>query len=316
MVSCHACADAPADGFREAVWTGLGQTAKQLPCKYLYDETGARLFTRICRLPEYYLTRTEMAILRQYGPAIASSLPPAAAIVEFGSGTSRKIDLLLPHIEGAAAYVPIDVSATCLQAVERRIRASFPHVAVSPVHADFTRPLQLSAALASGPRVGFFPGSTLGNFDPVEAVALLRRFAATLGAGGRLVIGVDVRKDVRVLQAAYNDAAGVTAAFNLNLLRRINRELGGDFDLSGFAHRAPFNRARGRIEMHLVSVRAQTVHVAGRAFTFRCGESIHTENSYKLTRGQFADLVGEAGLSIVRSWTDRGGHFDVHLLRG
>lgn len=307
---------AGADEFRRAVLRGLALPQKRLPCTYLYDAEGARLFTQICRMPEYYPTRTETTILRQHAEAIARLIPAGAVVVEFGSGTSSKIEILLDWLDRPAAYVPIDVSPSCLKSATRTLRARYPALPVEPVHADFTGPLDLGDRLPAGPKVGFFPGSTIGNFDPIDAEALLRRFAGLLGTGCRLIVGVDLKKDVRRLHAAYNDAAEVTAAFNLNLLQRANRELGADFRLSQFVHRAPYNRAAGRIEMHLVSQRAQTARVAGGHFAFRRGESIHTENSYKYDLDEFAGLAASAGFSVQRTWTDRRRLFSVHLLRG
>ncbi len=294
--------------------SGLSRRPKSLPCKFLYDERGARLFTLICRLPEYYPTRTEVAILRRESGNIAGRLPPRATLVEFGSGTSRKADFLLARMIEPAAYVPIDVSPTCLAAAASRLSGRFPGLRIAPVVADFGRPFVLPVGLPRGPRIGFFPGSTIGNFDPPEAAELLGRFAAVLGRGCRIIVGVDLRKDARVLHAAYNDSAGVTAAFNLNLLVRANRELAADFDLDAFAHRAVYNRRLGRIEMHLVSLCRQSVEVAGHFFEFASGESIHTENSYKYSTAGFKRLARIAGFAVEASWTDHRRLFSVHLL--
>lgn len=302
--------------FLRAVLHGLAQTPKTLPCTYFYDATGARLFTRICRLPEYYLTRSEMALLQQHGGEIARRVPAHVGVVEFGSGSSRKIDLLLEHLDRPAAYVPVDVSLSCLQSAARALRRRYPGLLIAPVHADFTTHFELAQQLPAGPKLGFFPGSTLGNFDPADATALLRRFATTLGEGCQLIVGVDTKKDVRRLHAAYNDVAGVTAAFNLNLLRRVNRELGGTFDLRQFVHRAPYNRAAGRIEMHLISLQAQTVRIGNAQVTFRAGESIHTENSYKYSLADFTAIAANAGLAVRGTWIDRQRSFSVYLCGG
>lgn len=307
-------AAADAEGFAAAVVAGLSRRPKSIPCKFLYDERGARLFTMICRLPEYYPTRAEFAILRRDGGDIASRLPAAAVLVEFGSGTSRKADSLLARMSEPSAYVPLDVSAPCLAAAASRLAERFPRLRIEPVVADFSRPFRLPAGLPRGPRVGFFPGSTIGNFDPPEAARLLGRFATVLGHGCRIVVGVDLRKVARVLHAAYNDSAGVTAAFNLNLLVRANLELGADFDLDAFAHRAVYNRPLGRIEMHLVSLCRQSVVVAGRRFEFASGETIHTENSYKYSMAGFARLARLAGFRAEAKWTDPRRLFSVHLL--
>lgn len=303
-----------ADGFRSDVLAGLTLQQKRLPSKYFYDVEGAKLFTWICQLPEYYITRTEMAILRQTAAAIARLVPRHAVVVEFGSGSSRKIEILLDQLDRPAAYVPIDVSSSCLKLAAGVLGPRYPRLSINPVHADFTQLLEFKDSLPAGPRLGFFPGSTIGNFDPVEAATLLRRFASLLGPGSQLVVGVDVKKDVRRLHAAYNDAAGVTAAFNLNVLQRANRELGANFSVDHFVHRAPYNRASGRIEMHLVSQRTQMVDVGDEHFSFRRGESIHTENSYKYDIDEFIGLAEGAGFDVQKTWTDRRRSFSVHLL--
>lgn len=313
--TCQISPLAPAtEEFRLALLRGLALPQKRLPPTYFYDAEGARLFTLICRLPEYYITRVETNILHDYATSIAELVPKGAVIIEFGSGASEKIEILLNHLKRPFAYVPVDVSPTCLQAAATRLGACYPTLTVQTVHADFTRPLVLNDRAPAGPRLGFFPGSTIGNFDPDEAVTLLRQIADALGRGCQLIIGVDVKKDVSRLHAAYNDPGGVTAAFNLNLLKRANRELGADFRLSQFVHRAPYNRAAGRIEMHLVSQQAQTVRVDGSKFSFRRGETIHTENSYKYGIDEFVGLASAAGFAIQQTWTDRERLFSVHLL--
>ncbi|CAO4151334.1 L-histidine N(alpha)-methyltransferase [Methylorubrum aminovorans] len=301
--------------FLADVWDGLGASPKVLPAKYFYDAAGSALFEQITVLPEYYPTRTELGILDARGPEIAALLPEGAAFVEFGSGSTAKLRRLLRHLPGLSAYLPVDVSGEFLREQAVTLRGDFPHLAVEPVVADFTRPFALPEGFEDRALAGFFPGSTIGNFEPGEAARLLDVFGRILGAEATLVLGVDLVKDRSVLEAAYDDAAGVTAAFNLNLLHRINRELDGEIDPDTFVHRAFFNEAASRIEMHLVSRRAQSVRVGGRGFAFAEGESIHTENSYKYTLDSFRALAARAGWASVEAWTDRDGLFSVHALR-
>jgi dimethylhistidine N-methyltransferase len=292
---------------------GLTQHPKRLPPKYFYDETGSELFEEITRLPEYYPTRTELRILRDRAAEIARILPKRAALVEFGAGATTKARLLLKACK-FAAYVPVDISGDFLNEQARELGHDFPELAILPVVADFTTPFALSDAVRDLPKVGFFPGSTIGNFDPHEANAFLRSARAILGDGATLIVGVDLEKDEGVLRAAYNDAAGVTAQFNLNVLARINRELGGNFDLSGFTHRAIYNRERHRIEMHLISRKAQTVRVLGHVIPFRAGETIHTESSYKYSAERFTALARGSSWMPRAAWTDHDGMFSVHAL--
>ncbi|MGY2052827.1 L-histidine N(alpha)-methyltransferase [Methylobacterium sp. JK268] len=301
--------------FAEDVLAGLTAPRKTLAAKYFYDREGSALFEAITRLPEYYPTRTELGILRASGAEIAAALPRGAALVEFGSGSTQKIRCLLPHLPDLAAYVPVDVSEEFLRSEAEELGRDFPHLRVRPVAADFTQVFALPGEAAPAPRAGFFPGSTIGNFEPGAAASLLRHFAATLGQDSMLVVGVDLVKEAAILNAAYDDAAGVTAAFNLNLLTRINREVGADFDRDAFAHRAFFDPERSRIEMHLVSRRAQTVTVAGRPIRFSADETIHTENSYKYTPDGFRALARGAGWEGRAVWIDPEGLFSVHLLR-
>jgi dimethylhistidine N-methyltransferase len=301
--------------FLADVWDGLGASPKVLPAKYFYDAAGSALFEQITVLPEYYPTRTELGILDARGPEIAALLPEGAALVEFGSGSTAKLRRLLRHLPGLSAYLPVDVSGEFLREQAGLLRGDFPDLAVEPVVADFTRPFALPEGVENRALAGFFPGSTIGNFEPGEAARLLDVFGRILGPGATLVLGVDLVKDRSVLEAAYDDAAGVTAAFNLNLLHRINRELDGEIDPDAFAHRAFFNEAASRIEMHLVSRRAQSVRVAGRGFAFAEGESIHTENSYKYTLDSLRALAARAGWASVEAWTDREELFSVHALR-
>jgi dimethylhistidine N-methyltransferase len=297
---------------REAI-EDLSRQPKRLSPKYFYDATGSELFEAITRLPEYYPTRTELAILRERGSEIAKIIPEHAALVEFGAGATTKVRLLLKSCN-FAAYVPVDISGDFLQAQANGLRRDFPLLGIHPVAADFTTPFALPKAVASLPKVGFFPGSTIGNFEPQEAQAFLESAREILGKDALMIVGADLEKDERVLHDAYNDAAGVTARFNLNVLVRINRELGGNFDLSAFTHRAIYNREKHRIEMHLVSKKSQTVRMLGTSFTFRPGESIHTENSYKYSVERFAALARDAGWRVRETWTDAARMFSVHAL--
>jgi len=299
--------------FARDVIDDLSQYPKRLSPKYFYDAAGSELFEQITLLPEYYPTRTELTILRDRSRAISAIIPKGAALVEFGAGATTKVRLLLSKCT-LGAYVPVDISGEFLTAQADVLRADFPGLQVHPVTADFTAPFTLPDAIGAMPKVGFFPGSTLGNFEPHEAGAFLRSARDILGQGARMVIGVDLEKDERVLYDAYNDAAGVTARFNLNVLHRINRELGGDFDVGAFIHRAIYNRDRHRIEMHLISRKALTARVLGKKFSFRPGESIHTENSYKYSLERFTALAKGSGWTPLQSWTDPAGMFSVHAL--
>jgi dimethylhistidine N-methyltransferase len=299
--------------FASDVIDGLTQEPKRLSPKYFYDAAGSELFEQITLLPEYYPTRTELGILRDRAAEICKIVGEGAALVEFGAGATTKVRLLLDQCR-FGAYVPVDISGDFLNAQARALAADFPTLGVYPVTADFTAPFALPAAVKAMPKVGFFPGSTLGNFEPHEACGFLRTAREILGKGARMIIGVDLEKDERVLYDAYNDAAGVTARFNLNVLVRINHQLGGNFDLSAFTHRAIYNRERHRIEMHLISRKAQTVRILGRSFAFRSGESIHTESSYKYSLDRFVALAQGSGWKPTASWTDAAGMFSVHAL--
>jgi dimethylhistidine N-methyltransferase len=300
--------------FAQDVIAGLTAWPKRLPPKYFYDEAGARLFEEITELPEYYPTRCELGILREHAPEIARFFPSGSALVEFGSGSNRKVLTLLAAAPTIAAYVPVDISSHMLLQEAQELRCDHPGLAVLPVEADFTLPFALPAEIAASARTGFFPGSTIGNFEPHAASVFLRHAGRMLGPGASLIIGVDLMKEPSLLHAAYNDAAGVTARFNLNLLTRINRELDGDFDVARFGHKACYNSARHRIEMHLVSETRHEVHVAGRVIEFRAGESIHTENSYKYTLESFGALARGSAWTAVSTWTDVGRNFSVHAL--
>ncbi|MGP0090937.1 MAG: L-histidine N(alpha)-methyltransferase [Xanthobacteraceae bacterium] len=301
--------------FAADVVAGLRANPKRLPPKYFYDSEGSALFEQITRLPEYYPTRCEIDILRDNAQEIAELIPRRACLIEFGSGSTVKIRILLGSAFRLAAYVPVDISAQMLEQEAGALRADFPGLDVLPIGADFTQPFELPPALTGLPHAGFFPGSTIGNFEPHEAHAFLRHAARILGPAGVLIVGVDLQKKAGILNAAYNDAAGVTGQFNLNLLARINRELGGDFDLTAFEHHAFYNSERQRIEMHLASVERQQVKVAGETIHFRCGETIHTENSYKYTRESFGALARGAGWVPVMVWTDADGYFSVQALK-
>jgi len=306
-----------ADDFRDAALRGLAQPLKAIPAKYLYDAQGSALFDAICELPEYYPTRTEFAILRARAGAIAALVGPGAGLVEFGGGSCVKARILLDALEAPAAYVPVDVSGAHLERAAAALAADYPQLPVIAVCADYMRPFRLPAeAQAATKRVGFFPGSTIGNLRPEEARAFLVHAARLLGRpGGEMIVGVDLKKTPSLLHAAYNDSAGVTAAFSLNLLARMNRELDADFDLARFAHDAFYNAARGRIEIYLRSLAAQTATVAGRRIRFAEGERIHTEYSYKYSVEEFRALAAEAGFRTLESWTDPAGLFSVHYLR-
>ena len=305
----------PADenDFAGAVLEGLSKPSKTLPCRFFYDARGSELFEEITRLPEYYPTRTEAAIFDANAAEIVDGVPDGGVLVEFGSGSSLKTEILLRQLR-LGAYVSIDVSDSALKDATVRLAAHFPTLDVRPIVGDFSYPVALPRDLLGRHKTGFFPGSTIGNLTPVEAGRLLQVFRGVLSPGGRLIVGVDLKKDARKLVLAYNDAAGVTAAFNLNLLVRINRELGGTFDLDAFRHEAIYNPREGRIEMHIESKKDQTVGVSGRRIHFRAGERIHTENSYKYSIAQFQELARTADWQPRRVWTDADNLFSVHEL--
>jgi len=303
--------------FRDSVVTGLSQSPRQLACKFFYDDAGLDLFGKICETPEYYVTRAETALLRGIGPKIAALAGPGASVVEFGAGFDLKVRLLLDALDRPAQYVAIDIAGGPLRDMALAVAADYPGVRVGAICADFTTLTTLpadAAARAGGVALGFFPGSTIGNFAPPEARAFLRQIHAVLGPGGALLIGVDLKKDTARLNAAYNDAAGYTAAFNLNLLHRMVGELGVELDLDGFEHYAFYNEAEGRIEMHLRSLRDQDIRVGDRRFELGAGELIHTENSYKYTLGEFRDMAKQAGFDARASWTDDDDLFSIHYL--
>ncbi len=298
--------------FLADVLVGLSDNPKRLPCKYFYDRRGSQLFEQICELDEYYLTRSELAIMRRFAPQMADQLGPGVMLIEFGSGSSLKTRLLLDHLVDQVAYVPVDISGQHLQRSAEDISASYPTVQVLPVCADFTAEFELPVLdRIPACTAVYFPGSTIGNFPPDAAARLLSRIAELCGADGSLLIGIDLKKDVEIIEAAYNDRLGVTAEFNLNLLRRINRELGADFQLDQFRHRADYNETDGRIEMHLVSPREQTVSIAENSFAFAKGESICTEFSHKYSVEEFEAIAARSGLTLSREWTDPRRHFAV-----
>jgi dimethylhistidine N-methyltransferase len=297
---------------RSEVLRGLRQRPKALPSKFFYDERGSALFDQICELPEYYLTRAEVEILTAHGAEIGAALGPGATVVGYGTGRGTKTRLLLDHLDSPRAYVPIDIARGELERAAAELEARYPGLQVLPVCADFTAPRPLPAAAPAERRLVFFPGSTIGNFHPPEARAFLARGRQE---APRLLVGVDLKKDPAVLHAAYNDPSGVTAAFNKNLLARLNRELGADFDLEAFDHYAPYEPVAGRVAMYLVARRAQSVRVAREAFVFAEGEAVATEWSYKYSPADFEELARSAGWTPERQWLDAARRFAVFLLR-
>lgn len=306
------------EAFLADVVDGLGAEPKTLPCKYFYDEKGSLLFEDICLLGEYYITRTEMQMLQNYGEEIAELIGPQAVLIEPGSGAGEKVQLLLNLLDNPAVYIPIEISGEILQRSTQIIQNKHPELMVYPVEADFSAPLDIIASTieeqVGGNRCLFFPGSTIGNFSPDQAVSLLQQFAKLIGDEGSMLVGVDRLKDRNTLVAAYDDALGVTADFNKNLLTRINNELGGDFSLDQFQHQARFNEEESRIEMHLISQQEQSIQIADNEFHFQSQESIHTENSYKYSDEVFAELVADSGLKIKKHWMDADKLFSLYLL--
>jgi dimethylhistidine N-methyltransferase len=301
--------------FELDVLAGLRKTPKQLPCKYFYDSRGSELFDRICLLEEYYLTRSEMAIMDKFAPEMGAQIGPGAMLVEYGSGSSVKTRYLLDALDNPAAYVGVDVSGRHLEAAARELARDYPKIEILSVCADFTRDFALPVSKQPPTHVAaYFPGSTIGNFEPAQAVELLARIARLCGKDGGLLIGVDLKKDEAIIEAAYNDRLGVTAQFNLNLLHRINRELGADIDVDRFTHQARYNRELGRIEMYLVSQVDQTITIGKENITFAAGETICTEYSHKYTVDEFASIAAAVGLVLHKEWTDVDRSFAVlHL---
>lgn len=307
--------DPDTENLRSDVLSGLAQPRKSLAPKYFYDARGSELFEAICVLPEYYPTRTELAMMQASAREMARLLGPQCLLIEYGAGSGRKTRVLIEAL-APVAYMAIDISRSALQQCAAELAAAYPAVQVAAVCADYSRPLQLPVIDNVSPhrRVIYFPGSTIGNFTRPEALAFLRHAHGVAGPGGAMLVGVDLKKDPARLHAAYNDAQGVTAAFNLNLLTRINRELGGNFDVGAFEHHAFYDADEGRIEMHLRSLREQSVSVAGQTFHFRAGETIHTENSCKYSVAEFQQLAREAGFAAAHCWTDAAQLFSVHYL--
>lgn len=300
----------------DVVREGLSRAPRALPCTLFYDAEGSRLFERICELPEYYIPRVEVGLLRAVGPEVARLAGPDVEVLELGCGSARKTELLLSALDRPAAYLALDVSREPLLEATRRIARAFPGLEVWAVCADYSLPFVLPPReRPARRRLAFFPGSTIGNFDPEQARRFLRLLAALVGPGGDLVLGADLPKDRAVLDLAYDDPQGVTAAFNKNLLVRLNRELGADFDLDAFRHLAFFDPVASRIEMHLVSEREQVVHVAGAAYRFAAGERLHTENSYKYDEARLRGLASDAGFTPLAVWTDPERSFSLHHLR-
>jgi L-histidine N-alpha-methyltransferase len=301
--------------FLKDVFQGMKRPQKEIACKYFYDEVGSALFDEICELEEYYLTRTEMAILETHVAEMADSIGEDCELIELGSGNAHKTRLLLEQLRSPRAYLPVDISREPLEISAFRLAAQFPDLRVLPVHGDFTEPLLLpETGDPRARRVVYFPGSTIGNFSPGAATKLLCTIAWLVGDGGGLLIGFDLDKDAHIVWPAYNDSRGVSAAFNLNVLERINRELGADFDLTTFSHRADYVRSKERMEMYLVSRISQVVRIAGTEFAFDEGETIHTEYSYKYSLENFSRLTARAGFSLAGQWTDPKRYFAVQYL--
>lgn len=302
--------------FEDDALEGLSQEPKRLPCKYFYDRRGSELFDAICEQPEYYLTRTELAIMRQYAHEMAEALDERVMLVEFGSGSSIKTEMLLDQLKRPAAYVPVDISGDHLQSTANRLQREYPDLEVLPVCADFTKEFSLpDADFDVSHHAVYFPGSTIGNLQPEAATRLLQQIARISGSGGGLLIGIDLQKDIDIIEAAYNDAAGVTAEFNLNLLRRMNRELDADFQLDQFAHSAQYDTRYNRVDIRLVSQAEQEVHLNGETIEFADGEPILTEYSHKYTVEGFAALAALTGFQLRRVWTDPKSYFAIlHLI--
>lgn len=302
------------DSFRDALVAGLGQAEKAIPCRFLYDARGSGLFDAICELPEYYPTRTELRILDDNAGEIAAAVGPDAQLIELGSGSSRKVRILLDTLETPASYVPIDISREHLLAAANAIAGDYPEVLVEAVCADYGQVFDLPLNLYGGRRAGFYPGSTIGNLEPREAERFLARWARRLGPGAMMLIGVDLKKSAAIVEPAYDDAAGVTQEFSRNLLVRANHELGADFDPAAFRHVARYDPASGQVGIHLVSQGDQTVRIGDHAFTFAAGERVHVENSWKYSIEGFRALARAAGYVPAEVWTDEADLFSVHLL--
>ncbi|MBI4005324.1 MAG: L-histidine N(alpha)-methyltransferase [Gammaproteobacteria bacterium] len=306
--------DTAKNTYLEDVLHGLGRKQKSLPSKYFYDDAGVKLFDEICRLDEYYLYHTELRMLPQISQELSQMISGELDVIEFGAGSLIKIRLLLEHLNGVRHYMPIDIAGNYLRKATSQLRDELNDIKVTPIEADFTNTIKLPDCDDDITRMGFFPGSTIGNFSPTQSAFLLEKFRKSLGGNSWLLVGVDTKKSPSILHRAYNDGAGITAMFNKNLLLRINRELDGTFDIDQFAHYAFYNIQEGRIEMHLVSLTDQKVSVSGVRFSFQRGESIHTENSYKYSPEEFSKLAEFAGWRIKRQWQDENQLFSHHLL--
>ena len=302
--------------FLDDVIRGLSQPRKELNCKYFYDEQGSRLFEQICDLDEYYLTRTELSIMREHVPEMAEQLGRKIALVEFGSGSSVKTRILLDHLCEPVAYMPLDISEEHLLKTALQLRSVYPEVEIIPIVADFTMGFELPATKRPYSHAAvYFPGSTIGNFTPWQACQMLRRIGNILGRDGGLLIGIDLQKDAAIIEAAYNDAGGVTEEFNLNVLHRINRDLNADIDVDQFRHKAVYNQDRSRVEISVVCQHDETIQIDDRKFVVRKGEEILTEYSHKYTIDDFFELASEAGFSLQKYWTDEENYFAVlHLV--
>ncbi len=305
------------EDFRESVVAGLSRSPRELACKFFYDPTGMELFHKICNTDEYYVTRTELALLRQIGPEVAALAGPDTAVVEFGAGSDLKVRLLLDALERPAQYVPIDIAREPLRDATEAIARDYPAMRVGAICADFTTLAALPEEAmrdVKGRRLGFFPGSTIGNFTRSDAADFMALIRSVMGPGGALLIGVDLKKDEARLNAAYNDAAGYTAAFNLNLLHRMKRELGAELDPDAFEHVAFYNDAEGRVEMHLRSLKAQTIRIGSDSFDLAAGEQVHSENSHKYGIEEFTAVAQRAGFESAAVWTDPDNLFSIHYL--
>jgi len=314
MQTITQAADAMQDDFATEVLSGLSRRPRAIPCRFLYDARGSELFERITELEDYYPTRTEIGLLERHAPDIAELAGAGVAIVEFGSGSSRKTEILIAALPALAAYVAIDISAAALSEAATRLRARFPELEVVTVTGDFNDAMDLPASLAATRKLGFFPGSTIGNLGNEEAISFLSNARERLGPDGALLLGVDLKKPESILVPAYDDSEGVTAAFNLNLLTRINRELGGSFDLTKFAHEAIYNAEAGRVEIYITSREDQEVTVLGQSFAFAPGERIHTENSHKYAIEDITAMAEAAGWTHARAWVDDDNLFSLNML--
>lgn len=300
--------------FRQALLDGLSAARKSIPCRFLYDAQGSALFDQICELEEYYPTRTEIGMLRAQGGEMAERIGPDCQLIELGGASSLKAKILLDALDRPGVYMPVDISREHMQTAVRRLHDERPDLAIHAICADYGQPFALPVTEAGGRRVAFFPGSTIGNLNPGEAIDFLSDWAAKLGRGGAMLIGVDLRKDPELIRRAYDDARGVTAAFSKNVLARANRELDADFDLDSFAHRARYDTERGCIVIHLESLRAQTARVGSHRLDFAAGEQVHIEDSYKYTLAGFRALAMAGGFMPIQVWTDPDALFSIHYL--